>query len=462
MPTTSSNNAQSESSLVTGYMAVKQSKLVWLLPVQCKLFLLSDLDPDLWYKLCTAESSQNSDISDFGITIGRSLKSVTDKDWDRGHPAQIRIDNIGGGRNANKSTGQLETLVLVKAMDIASGFLRLPCCSYYPSFSKTLSFDAHQLGFLRRLDGWTQKLTEISTSLHIYNEKKIAPLVPLQLTTIGNNEILHKDICLLANHWKHELAKNWLKVLCVLDGVAFHIQLLCYHNGIEQTSLWQRFIADNYDHPDVQMIMGDDETMKRFRKNLPRWKQAFVNAVAISPLVLIMGQGMGQILNTPLALQVGGRLSSMGKPTLILHIEEILWKYIVGIAWGSWMSEVGLGKFLAEVEPLVTRMQVLKAASKVATKKGWVGYEGEDTWFENSIAFIQKNRVPGLEAKVGAETMQWLREGKSRWIKIKKGSRRNECVERSSSCPPCVERGIAHLSPHEAKPWQRSPSLSPS
>ena len=127
-------------------MAAKQSKLVWSLPVQCKLFLLSDLDPDLWYKLRAVESSQNSDISDFGIAIGRLLKSVADKDWDRGHPAQIRIDNIGGGRNANKSTGQLETLVLVKAMDIASGFLRLPCRSYYPSFSKTLSFDAHQLG----------------------------------------------------------------------------------------------------------------------------------------------------------------------------------------------------------------------------------------------------------------------------------------------------------------------------
>ena len=82
--------------------------------------------------------------------------------------------------------------------------------------------------FLKRLDGWTQKLTEISTSLRIYNEKKVAPLVPLQPTTMGNNEILHKDICLLANHWKHESAKNWLKVLCVLDGVAFHIRLLRY------------------------------------------------------------------------------------------------------------------------------------------------------------------------------------------------------------------------------------------
>ncbi len=52
------------------------------------------------------------------------------------------------------------------------------------------------------------------------------------------------------------------------------------------------------------MIMGDEDTIKRFKKNLPRWKQAFANAVAISPLLLIMGQGMGQVLNTPVALQV--------------------------------------------------------------------------------------------------------------------------------------------------------------
>ena len=85
----------------------------------------------------------------------------------------------------------------------------------------------------------------------------------------------------------------------------------------------------------------------------------------------------------------------MGKPKLILHIEEILWKYIVGIAWGSWTSEVGLSKFLTEVQLLVTRMQGFKAASKDGTNKGWVGYEGEDMWFEDSIAFIQKNHVPG-------------------------------------------------------------------
>ncbi len=119
----------------------------------------------------------------------------------------------------------------------------------------------------------------------------------------------------------------------------------------------------------------------------------------------------------------------MGKPKFILHIEEILSKYIIGIAWGSWMSKVGLSKFLAEMQPLVTRMQDLKAASNDATKKGWVGYEGEDMWFNDSIMFIQKNHVPGLEAKIGAKMMQWLKEGKSRWIKMKKGGRSNECVE---------------------------------
>ncbi len=152
----------------------------------------------------------------------------------------------------------------------------------------------------------------------------------------------------------------------------------------------------------------------------------------------------------------------MGKPKLILHIEEILWKYIVGIAWGSWTSKVGLSKFLAEVQPLVTRMQVFKAASKDGTNKGWLGYEGEDTWFEDSITFIQKHHVPWLEAKIGAKTTQWLRQGKSRWIKMRKGGRRNERVERSSSCPPHVERGIARPSRREAKPRRRSPSLSPS
>ncbi|PBK86236.1 hypothetical protein ARMGADRAFT_1035690 [Armillaria gallica] len=261
---------QSESSLITGYMAAKQS---------------NDLDPDLWYKLHTEKSSQCSDISQFGITIERSLKSVANKDWDKGHPAQICIDSIGGGRNANKSTGQLETLML--------------------------------------------------------------------------------------------------------------------HNGVEQRSLWQRFITDNYDHPNVQMIMGNNDTIEQFKKNLPQWKQAFANAVAISPLVLIMGQ----LLNMPIALQVRGRLFSMGKPKLILHIEETLWKYIVGIAWGSWTSEVGLSKFLAEVQLLVTRMQVFKAASKDRTNKGWVGYEGEDMWFKDSITFIHKNHVPRLEAKIGPETM---------------------------------------------------------
>ncbi|KAK0457075.1 uncharacterized protein EV420DRAFT_1480949 [Desarmillaria tabescens] len=390
MATNSPEGMQLQNSLVTGYTAAKQSPLVWSLPVHCKLFLLSHLDPDLWYELHAEESHQNADILQFRMAMGRSLKSVADKDWDKGHPSQKCIDSIGGGRNANKSTGQLETLVL----------------------------------FLRRLEGWMHKLDEIATSLHI---------------------------CLLANHWKHESAKNWLKVLCILDGVAFHIRLLRYHNGVEQTTLWQRFINDNFDHPDVKMIMGNEETIKRFKKNLPRWKQAFANAVAISPLVLIMGQGMGQTLNTPLALQVGGRLSSIGKPKLILRVEEILWKSIVGIAWGSWMSEIALSKFLAEVQPLVEKMLDSKAMLKDGAKRGWVGYEGEDTWFEDSITFIQQNVVPGLEAKIGAETSEWLISSRSLWIG--KGGRKKDPVQRgrSSSCPP-----------RWSKPQRKSRSLSPS
>ncbi len=45
---------------------------------------------------------------------------------------------------------------------------------------------------------------------------------------------------------------------------------------------------------------------------------------------------------------------------------------------------------------------------------------------------------------------------------MKKGGCRNEHGERSSSCPPRVERGIVCPSLHEAKPRRRSPSLSPS
>ncbi|KAK0445274.1 uncharacterized protein EV420DRAFT_1648412 [Desarmillaria tabescens] len=451
MATNSPEGMQLQNSLVTGYTAAKQSPLVWSLPVHCKLFLLSHLNPDLWYELHVEESHQNADILQFGMAMGRSLKSVADKDWDKGHPSQKCIDSISGGRNANKSTGQLKTLVLVKAMDIAAGFLRLPCRSYYPSFKKSLTFDERQLGFLRRLEGWTHKLDEIATSLHMYNERRMVPLPPLQPDATMNHEILHADICLLANHWKHESVKNWLKVLCVLDGVAFHIRLLCYHNGVEQTTLWQRFINDNFDHPDVKMIMGNEETIKRFKKNLLQWKQAFTNAVTISPLVLIMGQGMGQTLNTPLALQVGGRLSSIGKPKLILRVEEILWKSIVGIAWGSWMSKIALSKFLAEVQPLVEKMLDSKAMSKDGAKRGWVGYEGEDTWFEDSITFIQQNVVPGLEAKIGAETSEWLISSRSLWIG--KGGRKKDPVQRgrSSSCPP-----------RWSKPQRKSQSLSPS
>ncbi len=44
--------------------------------------------------------------------------------------------------------------------------------------------------------------------------------------------------------------------------------------------------------------------MKRFIRQLAKWKQAFATAVAISPLILITGQGLGQTPSATAALQV--------------------------------------------------------------------------------------------------------------------------------------------------------------
>lgn len=117
--------------------------------------------------------------------------------------------------------------------------------------------------------------------------------------------------------------------------------------------------------------------------------------------------------------QIGGRLSSLGKPELILQVEELLWRCIVGVAWGSWTSEVGLNKFLENVAPLVDNMDSRKQVSKGNVSQGnmrWTGYQGEDTWFERNIQYIQHNRIPGLEARVGQEISEWLEDSRGRWI----------------------------------------------
>ncbi|KAK0438495.1 uncharacterized protein EV420DRAFT_1651420 [Desarmillaria tabescens] len=312
------------------------------------------LDPEQWFHLRSMESDIELKFLQFGMAMARSLKSIADEGWEKvkGGKPKNHIDNIGGGRNASKFAGHLETLILVRAVDITAGFLRLPTRSYYPSFQKSISLDKRQMG----------KLAEIQTSLRMYKERASTPLPPLAPGASFMQEILHGD-----------------------------------HSGVEQTTHWQRFINENFNHPDIQTIMGNEETLKKFKQSLPRWKQSFANAMAISPLLLIMGQGMGQTLNTSLALQVGGRLSSIGKPDLIVRVEELLWHCIIGIAWGSWMSKVGLMDFLEAISPLINNMKPLREKQSGATP--WDEFDGEDTWFKRAIHFIQQNDVAGLGAR---------------------------------------------------------------
>ncbi|PBL01282.1 hypothetical protein ARMGADRAFT_419537 [Armillaria gallica] len=131
----------------TGYSAAKRSPLVWSLPISCRQFLETPLDPEQWFELHAGRSDQDIQILRFGKAMGRSLKSVADEGWDKGNP-QVHIDNMVGGRNQAKSAGLFETLVLVKATDIAAGFLRLPSRPFYPSFSKTLHLEGRHMGVL--------------------------------------------------------------------------------------------------------------------------------------------------------------------------------------------------------------------------------------------------------------------------------------------------------------------------
>ncbi len=64
-------------------------------------------------------------------------------------------------------------------------------------------------------------------------------------------------------------------------------------------------------------------------------------------------------------------------------------------------------------------MDSRKQVSKGNVSQGnmrWTGYQGEDTWFEHNIQYIQHNRIPGLEARVGQEISEWLEDNRGRWI----------------------------------------------
>ncbi|PBK65611.1 hypothetical protein ARMSODRAFT_430394 [Armillaria solidipes] len=253
-------------------------------------------------------------IAEFGQAIGRNLKSVADHAWTNGDPPKGHIDLITGYPSA---FGYVETLIHVRAMDIASGFLRIKKRPFYPNFDRQIHFESRNrdvpgtdgtekrihniFQYLNRLDDWCQKLENIRTSMRLYEMNSTLTLPPLPQGATQNQAILHTDVCFLANHWVHESTKTWLKTLCMLDGVAFHIRVLCYHGGVEQMSQWKRLIKDRFNNLGMK---STDEAMKKLRNDLSRWKQAFANAVAISPLLLITGQGFGQMLNTPNALRV--------------------------------------------------------------------------------------------------------------------------------------------------------------
>ncbi|KAK0472652.1 hypothetical protein IW261DRAFT_1424247 [Armillaria novae-zelandiae] len=332
-------------------------------------FCVDNSSPRLWirkngFRMRAVTSDQDREILEFGKAMGRTLKFVADESWSKGDPPKDSINFILPVRGTHKSANHLDTLVLVKAMDIAAGFLRLPTRSYYPSFGKVIKLENSHVGYLKRLDDWPRKLEQIQTSFRMYSERTS---IPLPAVVPGRDEgevILHNDVCLLANHWKHESAKSWLKAL-----------------------------------------------------NLPRWKQVFANAVAISPLVLILGKGIGQMLNTSQALQlfykIGGRLSSLGKPDLLLRIEELLWRCIIGVAWGSWTSDVRIKRFLEQVQPLLAKIQ----HAENEMEKERLGREWNDrVWFSKALSFALHNPIPGLESKAGIHTCQWLQSTEDKWM----------------------------------------------
>ncbi|KAK0479777.1 hypothetical protein IW261DRAFT_1564436 [Armillaria novae-zelandiae] len=184
-------NAYSEN--LRGYSAAKQSSLVWSLPVLCRQFLTTPLDPEKWFRMRAVTSDQDREILEFGKAMGRTLKFVADESWSKGDPPKDSIDFILPVRGMHKSANHLDTLVLVKAMDIAAGFLRLPTRSYYPSFGKVIKLENSHVGYLKRLDDWPRKLEQIQTSFRMYSERTSIPLLAVVLGRDEGEVILHNN-----------------------------------------------------------------------------------------------------------------------------------------------------------------------------------------------------------------------------------------------------------------------------
>ncbi|KAK0438496.1 uncharacterized protein EV420DRAFT_1486672 [Desarmillaria tabescens] len=228
--------------------------------------------------------------------------------------------------------------------------------------------------FIREpLEQWTMKLNELYTSLGAYRNRSM----PSPWATNQQENVYH-DICLLVNNQKDESIKTYTNALCKILLVFMVLALTV------------RF--EHSDHLRTTMIF--EET---FEQNVQRWKKAFIDAVAISPLLLILYPGSGEHISISLTLQVGGQLASYRKPELLQCIEEMLWRCIIGVAWGCWTSDTGLTNFLTEAAPLIRGDS-----------------EGADTWFSDAFAaLVQCNQILGLEVRVGLANVAWLNNSRN-------------------------------------------------
>ncbi|KAK0245248.1 hypothetical protein EDD85DRAFT_11574 [Armillaria nabsnona] len=160
MSTQRSTVIDARTPLKTGYYVARESNIVRSMPVLCGEFLTTRLEPAEWFRLRAIDSRCDSMIAEFGHAIGRNLKSVADQAWSDGDPPKGHVDFLAGYPSTFR---YLETLIHVKAMDIASGFLRVKNRSFYPNFERQLRFESRDrdmpntkpiFQYLSRLDNW--------------------------------------------------------------------------------------------------------------------------------------------------------------------------------------------------------------------------------------------------------------------------------------------------------------------
>ncbi|KAK0501881.1 hypothetical protein EDD18DRAFT_1347944 [Armillaria luteobubalina] len=175
------------------------------------------LDPEKWIQMQAVTSDQDREILEFGKAMGRTLKFVADESWSKSDPPKDSINFILPICGMHKSANHLDTLVLVKAMDIAAGFLRLPTRSYYPSFGKVIKLENSHIGYLKRLDDWPRKLEQIQTSFRMYSEQTSIPLLAVVPGRDEGEVILHNN-----EADNHEMITAWNDCV-VLDNPRYRL-----------------------------------------------------------------------------------------------------------------------------------------------------------------------------------------------------------------------------------------------